>query len=29
MNNLDNKCIKLKKKINKKNLLISKYYFKL
>lgn len=28
-NNLDNKCIKLKKKINKKNLLISKYYFKL
>lgn len=28
-NNLDNKCIKLKKKINKKNLLISKNYFKL
>lgn len=28
-NNLDNKCIKLKKKINKKNLLISKCYFKL
>lgn len=28
-NNLDNKCIKLKKKINKKTLLISKYYFKL
>lgn len=28
-NILDNKCIKLKKKINKKKLLISKYYFKL